>query len=168
MLVFTTKPSKSPALARHWCQKNCNSVGCIDKKILEVPVPKALLCTCLEKDEIACLSWGNCVIVCPVNSLNNIELAAEYLNDMDVKSLIEVKNGRISILNQDLCGADGACALICTVNAIKLAKRKVKWMTRTTAIKNGYILDLFNEIKGKIMYIFIKYRIAVKALHIPN
>jgi|GEM_PF-3284470 len=41
-------------------------------------------------------------------------------------------------------------------------------MTRTTAIKNGYILDLFNEIKGKIMYIFIKYRIAVKALHIPN
>jgi MinD superfamily P-loop ATPase len=87
---------------------------------------------------------------------------------MDEKSLIEVKNGRISILNQDLCGADGACALICTVNAIKLAKRKVKLIARTTAIKNGYILDLFNEIKGKIMYIFIKYRIAVKALPIPN
>ncbi len=52
----------------------------------------------------------------PRNSLNKIELAAEYLNDMDEKSLLEVKNGRISILNQDLCGADGACALICAVN----------------------------------------------------
>jgi len=29
-----------------------------------------------------------------------------------------------------------------------------------------YIFDLFNEIKGKIIYIFIKDRIAIKALHI--
>ena len=41
-------------------------------------------------------------------------------------------------------------------------------MAGTTAIKNGYILDLFNEIKGKIMYIFIKDRISVKALPTPN
>jgi len=61
-----------------------------------------------------------------VNSLNNLELAVGYLNDMDEKSFIEVKNGEISILNQELCGTDGGCALICPANAIKLVKREVK------------------------------------------
>jgi 4Fe-4S ferredoxin len=66
------------------------------------------------------------LIICLVNSLNNLELAAGYLNYMGEKSLIEVKNGKILVLNQDLCGADEACVLICPVNAIKLVKREVK------------------------------------------
>jgi len=33
--------------------------GSLEKKILEVPVPKALLRTCLSKDEVACLGCGN-------------------------------------------------------------------------------------------------------------
>jgi 4Fe-4S ferredoxin len=45
---------------------------------------------------------------------------------MDEKTLLEVKNGRISIVDQDWCGADGACAMICPVNAIWLVKREVK------------------------------------------
>jgi 4Fe-4S ferredoxin len=98
----------------------------LEKKILEVPVPEALLRTCLETDENACLGCGNCVIVCPVNSLNSHELAAGYLNDMDEKTLLEVKNGRISVVDQDCCGADGACALICPVDAIRLVKREVE------------------------------------------
>ena len=55
----------------------------LEKKLLETPVPEALLRTCLETDENACLGCGNCVIVCPVNALNSHELAAGYLNDMD-------------------------------------------------------------------------------------
>jgi len=100
--------------------------GILEKKILEAPVPEALLRTCLETDEAACLGCGNCVIVCPVNALNNRELAAGYLNDMDEKALLEVKNGKISVVDQDCCGADGACAMICPVNAIWLVKREVK------------------------------------------
>ncbi|AYK15154.1 MAG: 4Fe-4S binding protein [Methanosarcina flavescens] len=98
----------------------------LEKKLLETPVPEALLRTCLETDENACLGCGNCVIVCPVNALNSHELAAGYLNDMDEKTLLEVKNGRISVVDQDCCGADGACALICPVDAIRLVKREVE------------------------------------------
>lgn len=100
--------------------------GILEKKLLEVPVPETLLRTCLETDEAACLGCGNCVIVCPVNALNDIELAAGHLNNMDEKALLEVKNGKISVVDQDRCGADGACAMICPVNAIWLVKREVK------------------------------------------
>jgi 4Fe-4S ferredoxin len=105
---------------------NVEKKGVLEKKLLEAPVPEALLRTCLETDENACLGCGNCVIVCPVNALNSRELAAGYLNDMDEKTLLEVKNGRISVVDQDCCGADGACAMICPVNAIWLVKREVK------------------------------------------
>jgi 4Fe-4S ferredoxin len=105
---------------------NVEKKNVLEKKVLEVPVPDATLRTCLEMDENACLGCGNCVIVCPVNALYSRELAAGYLNDMDKKALLEVKDGKISVVNQDLCGADGACAMICPVDAIKLVKRKVK------------------------------------------
>jgi 4Fe-4S ferredoxin len=105
---------------------NVEKKSVLEKKVLEIPVPDAILRTCLETDEDACLGCGNCVIVCPVNALHSRELAAGYLNDMDKKALLEVKDGKISVVNQDLCGADGACAMICPVDAIKLVKRKVK------------------------------------------
>lgn len=100
--------------------------GILEKKLLEASVPEALLRTCLETDEAACLGCGNCVIVCPVNALDNRELAAGHLNNMDEKAILEVKNGKISVVNQDRCGADGACALICPVNAVWLVKREVE------------------------------------------
>nr|WP_269848695.1 4Fe-4S dicluster domain-containing protein [Methanosarcina horonobensis] len=98
--------------------------GPLEKKLLEVPVPEALLRTRLETDDAACLGCGNCVIVCPVNALDSRELASGYLNDMDEKALLEVRNGKVSVVNQERCGADGACALICPVNAIWLVKKR--------------------------------------------
>jgi 4Fe-4S ferredoxin len=98
----------------------------LESRLIEAPVPEALLRTQLETDETVCLGCGNCVIVCPVNALDNRELAAGYLNEMDEKALLEVKNGHVSVVNQDRCGADGACAIICPVNAIWLAKKEVE------------------------------------------
>jgi 4Fe-4S ferredoxin len=43
---------------------------------------------------------------------------------MDEKALLEVKNGKIFVVNQDLCGEDGICVLICPVNAIWFVKRE--------------------------------------------
>ncbi|MCQ1534642.1 4Fe-4S dicluster domain-containing protein [Methanosarcina sp. KYL-1] len=100
--------------------------GPLEKKLLEASVPEALLRTCLETDEAACLGCGNCVIVCPVNALENRELAAGHLNNMDEKALLEVRNGKISVVNQERCGGDGTCALICPVDAIRLVKREVE------------------------------------------
>lgn len=100
--------------------------GVLEKRLLEAPVPETVSRTTLETDEAACLGCGNCVIVCPVNALDNRELAAGHLNNMDEKSLLEVKNGKISVINQDLCGEDGTCAFICPVDAIRLVKREVE------------------------------------------
>lgn len=98
----------------------------LEKKLLETPVSKAMLRTCLETDEAACLGCGNCVIVCPVNALSDRELAAGHLNNMDEKALLGIKDGKISVINQDICGGDGTCAFICPVNAIRLVIREVE------------------------------------------
>ncbi|MCW4012617.1 MAG: 4Fe-4S binding protein, partial [Candidatus Bathyarchaeota archaeon] len=36
----------------------------------------------------------------------------------------EVRNGVAKVVNQDLCGSDGACAMICPVSAITLERRE--------------------------------------------
>ncbi|MDD3043176.1 MAG: 4Fe-4S binding protein [Methanosarcinaceae archaeon] len=100
--------------------------GPLEKKLLEAPVPKAVLRTSLETDEAACLGCGNCVIVCPVNAAEDRELAAGHLNNLENKAILEVRNGRIGIVDQTRCGGDGTCALICPVNAIKLVRREVE------------------------------------------
>jgi len=45
---------------------------------------------------------------------------------MDEKAILGVKNGKISVVNQERCGGDGTCALICPVNAIRLVKKEVE------------------------------------------
>lgn len=98
--------------------------GPLEKKLLETPAPEAVLRTRLEIDRAACLGCGNCVIVCPVNAAEDVELAAGHLNNLENKAVIEVKNGRLEVLNQDNCRGDATCALICPVDAIRLVKRE--------------------------------------------
>ncbi len=100
--------------------------GALEKKLVEAPVPEALLRTRLETDDSACLGCGNCVIVCPVNALGDRELAAGHLNNLDEKAILEVKDGKVGVVDQELCGGDGTCALICPVDAIRLVKREVE------------------------------------------
>jgi len=95
------------------------------EKMLSKQAPWPTLTSVLETDETACLGCGNCVIVCPVNALSDPYLAAGHLNELDEKPLLEVKNGAVGVVNQEVCGSCGTCSMICPVAAIWLKRREV-------------------------------------------
>jgi 4Fe-4S ferredoxin len=68
---------------------------------------------------------GNCVIACPVNALFDPYLAAGHLNELDEKPLLEVLNGTVRVVNQEVCGSCATCSMICPVEAIWLERREV-------------------------------------------
>lgn len=96
-----------------------------EKKLVDKPSATPVLTSTLVTDRDDCLGCGNCVIVCPVNSNSDKEIAAGCLNDIDDKPLLEVENGAIKVIDQEVCGSCGACALICPTSAIWLEKREV-------------------------------------------
>ena len=95
------------------------------EKKLALPAPRPTLTSRLETDESACLGCGNCVIVCPVNALFDPYLAAGHLNEMDEKPLLEVRNGSVKVVNQEVCGSCATCSMICPADAIWLEPREV-------------------------------------------
>ncbi|WP_292462683.1 4Fe-4S binding protein [Methanolobus sp.] len=96
----------------------------LEKKLLNKEAPRPTLTSELVTDEEACLGCGNCVIVCPVNA-TDADVGAGYLNEVDSKKLLEIRNGVVNVVDQELCGSCGACAMICPVDAIKLVVREL-------------------------------------------
>jgi 4Fe-4S ferredoxin len=95
------------------------------EKKLALPAPRPTLTSILKTDIDACLGCGNCVIACPVNALSNPYLAAGHLNELDEKPLLEVLNGTVRVVNQEVCGSCATCSMICPVEAIWLGRREV-------------------------------------------
>jgi 4Fe-4S ferredoxin len=44
---------------------------------------------------------------------------------MDEKPLLEVRNGAVKVVNQEVCGSCATCSMICPVDAIWLVPREV-------------------------------------------
>jgi 4Fe-4S ferredoxin len=95
------------------------------EKMVSGPSPRPSLTSRLETDDNRCLGCGNCVIACPVNAFSDPYLAAGHLNELDKKALLEVTNGSIKIVNQDVCGSCATCSMICPADAIWLVKKEV-------------------------------------------
>lgn len=95
------------------------------EKMLSAKAPRPALTSTLDTDEDACLGCGNCVIACPVNALSDPYLAAGHLNELDKKPLLEVSNGSVKVVNQEVCGSCATCSMICPVEAIWLERREV-------------------------------------------
>lgn len=95
------------------------------EKKLKEPAPWPTLTSTLKTDELACLGCGNCVIACPVNALYDPYLAAGHLNELEAKPLLEVKNGTVKVVDQEVCGSCATCSMICPVDAIWLVRREV-------------------------------------------
>ena len=98
--------------------------GAFEKKLAN-PAPRPTLTSILETDDEACLGCGNCVIVCPVNALSDPYLAAGHLNELDEKTLLEVEDGAVRVVDQGVCGSCATCSMICPVDAIWLLRREV-------------------------------------------
>lgn len=69
-----------------------------------------------------CHGCGNCVVSCPVNSLNSPEVAGGKGPNEDTNMIMVVEDGEINIKNPNLCGKCGTCTDACPVFAIKLEK----------------------------------------------
>lgn len=69
-----------------------------------------------------CHGCGNCVVSCPVNSLNSPEVAGGKGPTDDVDLIMIVEDGRVNLKNVNLCGKCGTCVESCPVDAIKLEK----------------------------------------------
>lgn len=67
-----------------------------------------------------CHGCGNCVVSCPVNSLNNPEVAGGKGPSDDTDMIMIVEDGEVTLKNSDLCGKCGTCIEMCPVSAIKL------------------------------------------------
>jgi len=94
------------------------------EKRISGSMPRPTLTSTLKTDEKACLGCGNCVIVCPVNSLSDPYLAAGHLNELDEKPLLEVINGSIKVIDQTVCGSCATCSMICPTEAIWLERKE--------------------------------------------
>ena len=57
---------------------------------------------------------------CPIPTLQQA-----YLNELETKPLLEVKNGTVKVVNQEVCGSCATCSMICPVDAIWLVRREV-------------------------------------------
>ena len=69
-----------------------------------------------------CHGCGNCVVSCPVNALNNVEVAGGKGPTTVDGMVMVVENGEIALKNTDLCGKCGTCVDSCPVFAIELEK----------------------------------------------
>jgi 4Fe-4S ferredoxin len=62
------------------------------------------------------------VVSCPVNALNNVEVAGGKGPTTTDDMIMVVENGEIALKNTELCGKCGTCVESCPVFAISLEK----------------------------------------------
>jgi len=84
----------------------------------------------LKVDKEKCTGCGNCVISCPVNALDNIEIQG----GKGVETHILIGNSKAQIEEQSFCNGCGTCVIACPFGAIVLAPSVPETFSKTLKI----------------------------------
>ncbi|NOZ76938.1 MAG: ferredoxin family protein [Euryarchaeota archaeon] len=77
----------------------------------------------LQVEDEKCAGCGNCVVVCPVNSFNSVEISSGKGGD---SVLIKCGGGSAYLHDPDLCNGCGSCIVACPYGAIEITVQAPK------------------------------------------
>ncbi|MFQ5887119.1 MAG: ATP-binding protein [Candidatus Hydrothermarchaeales archaeon] len=104
----------------------------------------------MKVDDNKCSGCGNCVIVCPVNALNSVEIQGGK-GGIDTELILEIGKGIAYVFDPELCNGCGACITACGHNAVLIESIEQNLIAR---MKKSDELEILGE-RGQV-YTMIK------------
>lgn len=100
----------------------------------------------LRVDKEKCTGCGNCVISCPVNALDNIEICG----GKGVEAHILVGNSKAEVKEQSFCNGCGVCVTSCPFGAIVLVPLALEPFSKTMKIDEMPMVGMEALVYGAI------------------
>lgn len=101
-------------------------------------------------DEQECTGCGNCVVVCPVDALNSLDIAGGKGANIEELTRV-VSGGRAISVDAMLCNGCGTCILSCPSNALLLENETPEEFTKIVQAEEndlvGIKADILNLLK---------------------
>ncbi len=95
----------------------------------------------MKVEDDKCSGCGNCVIVCPVNALHNIDIQGGK-GGVDSEHIITIGEGVAYVFDPDLCNGCGSCIKACAHDAVLLESIQ---QSLTAMMKKSDELDILGE-----------------------
>lgn len=103
-------------------------------------------------DDKLCVGCGNCVVVCPVDALNSLDIAGgkgANLEDLTRR----VSGGRAVSVDSQLCNGCGTCILSCPTDALILENETPEDFVKVIQAEEtdlvGVKVDIYNLLKNQ-------------------
>ncbi len=99
----------------------------------------------MKVEDDKCSGCGNCVVVCPVNALNSVEIQGGK-GGMATEFILEIGKGIAYVFDPKLCNGCGACISACGHDAVLIESIE---QNLTARMKKSDELDILGE-RGKV------------------
>ncbi|MEE8358177.1 MAG: 4Fe-4S binding protein [Candidatus Hydrothermarchaeales archaeon] len=99
----------------------------------------------MKVEDDKCSGCGNCVIVCPVNALNSLEIQGGK-GDIEAEYILSIGKGIAYVFDPDLCNGCGSCIKACAHDAVLLESIQ---QIMTAHMKKSDELEILGE-RGQV------------------